>query len=138
VGGRLVCVVWRQLSSGWVAQASFPHAMALGASFNRTLWGMVGDRISTEARAMHNTGHLDALWLWAREPHMTRFGFVSTQWSWVAARSARVGLWVADSFVARAYSFLSYPPLSLIVFCKVETTSHVRRQRRRRHRMGAT
>ena len=25
----------------------------------------MGDRISTEARAAHNTGHLAALWLWA-------------------------------------------------------------------------
>lgn len=40
---------------------SFPHALALGATFNRSLWGLVGDRISTEARAMHNTGHSTAL-----------------------------------------------------------------------------
>jgi beta-glucosidase-like glycosyl hydrolase len=45
--------------------ASFPHALALGATFNRTLWGLIGDRISTEARAAFNTGHLIALWLWA-------------------------------------------------------------------------
>ena len=33
---------------------SFPHAQLLAASFNRTLWSDVGDRISTEARAWHN------------------------------------------------------------------------------------
>ena len=33
---------------------SFPHAQLLAASFNRSLWSDVGDRISTEARAWHN------------------------------------------------------------------------------------
>jgi hypothetical protein len=45
--------------------ASFPHNQALGCTFNRSLWGLIGDRISTEARAAVNTGHLGALWLWA-------------------------------------------------------------------------
>ena len=33
---------------------SFPHALALAASFNRTLWHAVGDAISTEARSLNN------------------------------------------------------------------------------------
>ncbi len=45
--------------------ASFPHAQALGQTFNRTLFGLVGDRISTEARAAWNIGKESALWLWA-------------------------------------------------------------------------
>eukprot|EP00038_Savillea_parva_P023364 m.40557 g.40557 ORF g.40557 m.40557 type:complete len:1020 (+) comp5998_c0_seq1:874-3933(+) len=51
---------------------SFPHALALGATFNRSLWGLVGDRISTEARAAFNTGHLAALWLWAPDINLFR------------------------------------------------------------------
>lgn len=52
--------------------ASFPHALALGSTFNRSLWGLIGDRISTEARAAYNTGHLKALWLWAPDIVSTR------------------------------------------------------------------
>ena len=33
---------------------SFPHATAMGASFNRTLWAMVGDVIGLEGRALRN------------------------------------------------------------------------------------
>jgi len=51
---------------------SFPHALALGATFNRTLWALVGDRISTEARAAFNSGHLKALWLWAPDINLFR------------------------------------------------------------------
>ena len=35
---------------------SFPHALALAATFNRTLWRQVGDAISTENRALTNQG----------------------------------------------------------------------------------
>ena len=45
--------------------ASFPHALALGSTFNRSLWGLIGDQISTEARAAWNIGKEFALWLWA-------------------------------------------------------------------------
>ena len=45
--------------------ASFPHAQALGQTFNRSLFGLVGDQISTEARAAWNIGKENALWLWA-------------------------------------------------------------------------
>ena len=34
---------------------SFPHATALGATFNRTLWTLVGDTIGLEGRAFQNT-----------------------------------------------------------------------------------
>ena len=33
---------------------SFPHALGLAATFNRTLWTMAGRTVSTEARALHN------------------------------------------------------------------------------------
>jgi hypothetical protein len=39
---------------------SFSHGMALGSTFNRTLWTLVADTIGTEANAManqHKTGH---------------------------------------------------------------------------------
>jgi hypothetical protein len=52
--------------------ASFPHALALGSTFNRTLYGMIGDQISTEARAAWNIGKLMALWLWA--PDINLYG----------------------------------------------------------------
>ncbi len=34
---------------------SFPHATALGATFNRSLWHTVASLISDEGRAFHNT-----------------------------------------------------------------------------------
>lgn len=33
---------------------SFPHATALAATFNRSLWSMVGEVIGIEGRALHN------------------------------------------------------------------------------------
>eukprot|EP00656_Telonema_subtile_P016917 TRINITY_DN18976_c0_g1_i1.p1 TRINITY_DN18976_c0_g1~~TRINITY_DN18976_c0_g1_i1.p1 ORF type:complete len:703 (+),score=112.32 TRINITY_DN18976_c0_g1_i1:153-2261(+) len=56
-----------------VCPTSFPHALALAASFNRTLWRSVGNAISTEARALNNlavaddigTGPYAPLMLWA-------------------------------------------------------------------------
>ena len=33
---------------------SFPHALALGATFNRSLWSMVGAVIGLEGRALQN------------------------------------------------------------------------------------
>ena len=35
---------------------SFPHALLMSASFNRTLWQTVGKIISTEARGLNNQG----------------------------------------------------------------------------------
>ena len=37
---------------------SFPTGLALGATFNRSLWALVGRAIGTEARALFNQGHL--------------------------------------------------------------------------------
>ena len=52
-----VCKVCGQAAPGSTGCAtSFPHATALGASFNRSLWSMVGDVIGLEGRAMQN-GH---------------------------------------------------------------------------------
>ena len=39
-----------------VCPTSFPHALLLAASFNRSLWRLVGDAISTEARSFNNLG----------------------------------------------------------------------------------
>ena len=50
---------------------SFSHGMALGATFNRTLWTLVADTIGTEARAMSNqgkTGHS----FWAPDINLAR------------------------------------------------------------------
>lgn len=38
---------------------SFPHALALGATFNRTLWAMVGDVVGIESRALRNQNGRD-------------------------------------------------------------------------------
>ena len=45
--------------NGTHCPTSFPHALALAASFNRTLWNSVGDAISTEARALNNLATQD-------------------------------------------------------------------------------
>ena len=52
--------------------ASFPHAQALGCTFNRSLFSLIGDRISTEARAAYNIGKDAALWLWAPDINLFR------------------------------------------------------------------
>ena len=39
-------------SNATYCPTSFPHALALAASFNRTLWHAVGDRISTEGKTL--------------------------------------------------------------------------------------
>jgi beta-glucosidase-like glycosyl hydrolase len=36
---------------------SFPQVITTGSTFNNTLFGMIGDAISTEARAFNNVGH---------------------------------------------------------------------------------
>ena len=50
---------------------SFPHALGLSATFNRTLWTLVGDTISTEARALNNQG-LIGLSFWAPDINLFR------------------------------------------------------------------
>lgn len=44
---------------------SFPHALATGSSFNRTLWTQIGQVVSTEDRALHNQGGIAASIFWA-------------------------------------------------------------------------
>eukprot|EP00662_Eupelagonemidae_sp_cell21_P042124 gene42124-66389_t len=66
------CAATRHYPEFGGCPASFPHALALGSSFNRTLWGLVGDRISTEARAAWNEGKSNALWLWAPDINLFR------------------------------------------------------------------
>ena len=60
---------------------SFPNALIMGATFNRTLWKTVGSIISTEGRALNNQG-IGALYYWApninlfRDPRFFIFVFV--------------------------------------------------------------
>ena len=42
------------ISSG--CATSFPHALALAATFNTSLWTMVGDVVGLEGRALQNEG----------------------------------------------------------------------------------
>jgi beta-glucosidase-like glycosyl hydrolase len=39
---------------------SFPHALALGSTLNRSLWSAIGAAISTENRGLHNQGAFNA------------------------------------------------------------------------------
>ena len=48
----------------------FPEAVAMGCSFNATLWHMIGDTISTEARAAYNVGGLNGLTFFAPQLNM--------------------------------------------------------------------
>eukprot|EP00117_Sycon_ciliatum_P005145 scpid90606/ scgid9214/ Probable exo-1,4-beta-xylosidase bxlB; 1,4-beta-D-xylan xylohydrolase bxlB; Beta-xylosidase bxlB; Xylobiase bxlB len=50
---------------------SFPHGLALGASFNRSLWSHVSSTISTEARALNNQG-VTGLAFWAPDINLFR------------------------------------------------------------------
>ena len=50
-----VCASCGRAAAGSTGCAtSFPHATAMGASFNRTLWTMAGDVIGLEGRALRN------------------------------------------------------------------------------------
>lgn len=51
---------------------SFPHALALAASFNRSLWRMVGDAISTETRGLVNQGQMGMLNPWDPDINLVR------------------------------------------------------------------
>ncbi len=50
---------------------SFPHATALGATFNRSLWRRIGSAISTEGRALANQG-IVGLFFWAPDINLGR------------------------------------------------------------------
>eukprot|EP01084_Bolivina_argentea_P243625 408377_1 len=50
---------------------SFPHALLLSATFNRSLWKNIGIAISTEARAFANQG-LSGLFYWAPDINLFR------------------------------------------------------------------
>ena len=50
---------------------SFPHALLLGATFNRSLWREIGEAISTEARAFANQG-ITGLFYWAPDINLFR------------------------------------------------------------------
>ena len=52
--------------------SSFPHALLLGASFNRSLFEHVGDAIGLEARAIANTGSRCGPLLWAPNINLMR------------------------------------------------------------------
>lgn len=50
---------------------SFPQVVTTGSSFNTTLWHMIGQTISTEARAMNNLGQA-GLTFWAPNINVIR------------------------------------------------------------------
>jgi xylan 1,4-beta-xylosidase len=50
---------------------SFPHALLLGSSFNRSLWSRVGEAISTEGRSLNNQGNA-GLAFWAPDINLFR------------------------------------------------------------------
>lgn len=57
--------------NGTVCPSSFPHALALAASLNTTLFGLVGDAIGLEARALHNVEHCGPF-LWSPDINLIR------------------------------------------------------------------
>jgi hypothetical protein len=54
---------------------SFPHALLSSASFNRTLWTLIGEAVSTEDRALHNQGVSGSVF-WAPDINLFRGGFL--------------------------------------------------------------
>ena len=91
---------------------SFPHALALGATFNRTLWGMVGEVIGIESRALRNENGEDCrgpffapnvnLYVKIRNHLPTGNLLEGTGGcgSWLRLRAANVRLCSADDVVA--------------------------------------
>ena len=53
-GIRTACGATHNGNTG--CPTSFPHALLLGATFNRTLWHQIGSAISDEGRALNNQG----------------------------------------------------------------------------------
>ena len=51
-GGRFDAGYYVSCNTG--CPTSFPHGTALGSTFNRSLWGLVGAAIAAEARGFHN------------------------------------------------------------------------------------
>lgn len=56
--------VCRDCENGHCA-TQFPEANSMGSSFNASLWRMIGETISTEARAYYNVGGLNGLTFFA-------------------------------------------------------------------------
>lgn len=51
---------------------SFPHALSMASTFNRSLWTAVGDVIGREGRAMHNENHAVAVAFFAPNINLYR------------------------------------------------------------------
>ena len=51
---------------------SFPHPLALASALNRTLWRAIASVVSTESRALHNQGGLQASFVWAPNANLMR------------------------------------------------------------------
>jgi beta-glucosidase-like glycosyl hydrolase len=62
--------VCRDCHSDGKCFTQFPEAVAMSCSFNATLWHMIGDTISTEARAAYNVGGLNGLTFFAPQLNM--------------------------------------------------------------------
>jgi hypothetical protein len=83
---------------------SLPHSLLQGGTFNRTLWSLVGQTISTEVRALHNQGGIAASVLWApdinefRDPRWGRGQevpgedpFLTSEWVYRYSTGLQVG-----------------------------------------------
>jgi beta-glucosidase-like glycosyl hydrolase len=64
--GRPVAFEGQYTSTG--CPTSFPQVISMGASWNRTLWSMVGEAVSDEVRGLYSQGNSigweAALFLW--------------------------------------------------------------------------
>ena len=67
----ILCDCGEALPNNTGCPTSFPHALLLGASFNRSLWKEVGAAISTEGRAFANQG-ITGLFYWAPDINLFR------------------------------------------------------------------
>eukprot|EP00484_Ammonia_sp_Unknown_P005082 CAMPEP_0197074090 /NCGR_PEP_ID=MMETSP1384-20130603/210934_1 /TAXON_ID=29189 /ORGANISM="Ammonia sp." /LENGTH=946 /DNA_ID=CAMNT_0042512931 /DNA_START=16 /DNA_END=2857 /DNA_ORIENTATION=- len=67
----VVCGCGETYENNTGCPTSFPHALLLGATFNRSLWREVGSAISTEARAFANQG-IVGLFFWAPDINLFR------------------------------------------------------------------
>jgi len=101
----------------------YPAASALGQSFNRSLWVVVGDRIGAESRALYNAGY-GALWGWspniniARDPRWGRINEVTGEDPFLMAEYAAVYVAAQQWGTAGAPNDTAGVPLRLADTCK--------------------
>ena len=64
---------------------SFPHALLLSCSFNRTLWGKIGEAISTEVRGFENEHHPGCKGLFRWSPNINLFRYLKIEHSIISS-----------------------------------------------------